>query len=187
MDISGNVDQSLLFWGESSWARLLADWNQTKLRREENEWYENRRILQKQLSASAQVVPPSPSNIYVRDYRSRDDQTSGRFLQFPSRMKVCNFSNFETVDDAVHARKGIIAKSHFLRKDCVEEQKIEKYDRYLWGRWIAHVILDHFRVIGSDDASCDFKGFFFFFFSLRWTWQSRFLYMMGSSSSKWDT
>ena len=41
---------------------------------------------------------------------------------------------------------------HFRRRVSVEEQRAQKYDRFLRGRQIAYMIYEHFRATGAYEA-----------------------------------
>ena len=54
----------------------------------------------------------------------------------------------------------IIHNSHFKRRISLEEQKAQKQDRFLRGTQIAHVICEHFRVIGANDSVENYADLF---------------------------
>ena len=59
-----------------------------------------------------------------------------------------NFPNFEMLDAKIaSALNNIIPKSHFMKKVSLEEQKVQKGDRFLRGRQIAFMIFDFFLAI----------------------------------------
>ena len=61
--------------------------------------------------------------------------------------------NFEVLDAKIaSARNSIIHNSHFKRKDSLDEQKAQKEDRFLRGRWVACLIYEYFRVTGANDS-----------------------------------
>ena len=61
--------------------------------------------------------------------------------------------NHEVLDARIaSALNKIIQNSQFKRRISLEEQKVQKEDRFLRGRQIAYLIYDHFRVIGSHDS-----------------------------------
>ena len=41
---------------------------------------------------------------------------------------------------------------HFRKRVCVEEQRAQKYDRFLRGRQISYMIYEHFRATGAFEA-----------------------------------
>ena len=60
--------------------------------------------------------------------------------------------NFEVFDARIaSALNKIIYFSDFKTRIRLEEQKVQKQDRFLRDRQIAHLIYDHFRVTGSHD------------------------------------
>ena len=61
--------------------------------------------------------------------------------------------NFEVLDARIaSALNRIIHNSHFKKKVSLEEQKVQKEDRFLRGRQIAYLIYEYFRVIGANDS-----------------------------------
>ena len=54
----------------------------------------------------------------------------------------------------------IIQNSHFKKKVSLQEQKVQKEDRFLRGRQIAHMIYDYFRVTGAHDTVLDYADLF---------------------------
>ena len=58
------------------------------------------------------------------------------------------------------ALKRIITNQHFLRIINFEEQHAQKYERFLRGRQMAHVVYDYFRVVGAHDAVLDLSDLF---------------------------
>ena len=50
------------------------------------------------------------------------------------------------------ALKKLLASVHFRKKVSVEEQRAQKYNRFLRGRQIAHMNHEHFRATGAYDA-----------------------------------
>ena len=54
----------------------------------------------------------------------------------------------------------IIHNSHFKKKVSLEEQKVQKEDRFQRGRQIAFIICDYFRVTGADDTVQDYADSF---------------------------
>ena len=51
---------------------------------------------------------------------------------------------------------------HFRRRVSVEEQRAQKYDRYLRGRQIAYMIYEHFRATGAFEAVQGLSDWFTF-------------------------
>ena len=61
--------------------------------------------------------------------------------------------DFEVLDERIaSALNRSIHNSHFKRRISVEEQKVQKQDRFLRGRQIAHLIYEYFRVTGANDS-----------------------------------
>ena len=61
--------------------------------------------------------------------------------------------NSEVLDARIaSALNKIIHNSHFKRKISLEEQKVQKEDRFLRGRQIAYLIYEYFRVTGANDT-----------------------------------
>ena len=50
------------------------------------------------------------------------------------------------------ASKKITTSVHFRRRESVEEQRAQKYDRFLRGRQIAYMIYEYFRASGAYEA-----------------------------------
>ena len=46
----------------------------------------------------------------------------------------------------------IIHNTRFKKKVCLEEQRVQKEDRFLRGRQIAYLINEYFRVTGTNDS-----------------------------------
>ena len=69
--------------------------------------------------------------------------------------------SFEMLDARIaSALNKIIQISHFKKKVCLEEQKVQKEDRFLRGRQIAFMIYDHLRVTGAHDIVLDYADLF---------------------------
>ena len=61
---------------------------------------------------------------------------------------------FEMLDARIaHALRKIISSTSFRRRVSVEEQRVQKYNRFLRGREIADMIRDHFQSIGGYDTA----------------------------------
>ena len=54
----------------------------------------------------------------------------------------------------------IIQDSHFKKKVSLEEQKVQKEDRFQRGRQIVFMIYDYFRVTGAHDTVLDYEDLF---------------------------
>ena len=69
--------------------------------------------------------------------------------------------NFEVLDARIApALNKIIHNSHFKRRINLEEQKVQKQDRFLRGRQIAYLIYEYFRVTGSHDSVENYTDLF---------------------------
>ena len=80
---------------------------------------------------------------------SVDDQKSSRSIQ-----GYTHFPNCEMLDARiVSALNKIIQNSNFKEKVSLEEQKAQKEDRFLRGRYM---IYDYFRVTGAHDSVLDY-------------------------------
>ena len=74
-------------------------------------------------------------------------------LRSSSSIRGISMPNFEVLDARIaSALNKIIHNSHFKRRISLEEQKVQKQDRFLRGRQIAYLIYDHFRVTGIHDS-----------------------------------
>ena len=64
-----------------------------------------------------------------------------------------DFTDFDMLDAMIaSALKKIISSVHFRRGVSVEEQRAQKYDRFLRGRQIAYMIYEHFRATEAHEA-----------------------------------
>ena len=69
--------------------------------------------------------------------------------------------NFEVLDARIaSALNKIIHNSHFKRRISLEEQKVQKQDRFLRGRQIAYLIYEYFRVTGAHDSVENYADLF---------------------------
>ena len=85
-----------------------------------------------------------------------DDFISSRSIQ-----GYTHFPNFEMLDArTASAPNKIIQNSFFKEKVSLEEEKVQKEDRFLRGREIAYMIYDCFRVIGANDTVLDYADLF---------------------------
>ena len=65
-----------------------------------------------------------------------------------------DFSYFEMLDAKIaSALQKIVSSVPFRRRDSVEEQRAQKYDRFLRGRQFSYMIYDCFRATGAYDAA----------------------------------
>ena len=73
-------------------------------------------------------------------------------LKSSSSIRGISMPNFEVFDARIaSALNKIIHNSHFQRRISLEEQKVQKQDRFLRGRQIAYLIFGYFRVTGIQD------------------------------------
>ena len=72
-------------------------------------------------------------------------------LKSSSSIRGIQMHNFEVLDARIaSAMNRIIHNSHFKRRISLEEQKVQKQDRFLRGWQIAYLIYEYFQVIGSQ-------------------------------------
>ena len=72
-----------------------------------------------------------------------------------------DFPNFEMLDAKIASvLNKIIQNFQFKKKVSLEEEKVQKEDRFLRGRQIAFMIYDYFRVTGVLDAIQDYADLF---------------------------
>ena len=80
-----------------------------------------------------------------------------------SSSSTCGISmpNFEVLDARIaSALNKIIHNSHFNRRISLEEQQVQKEDRFLRGRQIACLICEYFRVTGANDSVENYADLF---------------------------
>ena len=71
-------------------------------------------------------------------------------LESSCSVRGIRMPDFEVLDVKIApALNRIIHNTRFKRKVSLEEQKAQKEDRFLWGRQIAYLIYEFFRVIGA--------------------------------------
>ena len=69
--------------------------------------------------------------------------------------------NFEVLDTRIaSALNRIIHNTQLKRKVSLEEQKVQKQDRFLRGRQIAYLICGYFRVTGVNDSVENYADLF---------------------------
>ena len=69
--------------------------------------------------------------------------------------------NFEVLDARIaSALNQIIHNSHSKKKVSLEEQKVQKEDRFLRERQIVFMIYDYFRVTDAHDTVLDYANLF---------------------------
>ena len=85
-------------------------------------------------------------------------------LRSSSSTRGISMPNFEVLDARIaSALNKIIHNSHFKRKISLEEQKVQKEDRFLRGGQIAYLIYEQFRVTGTDDSVENYTDLFTIF------------------------
>ena len=98
---------------------------------------------------------------HVMDQRSRDGYFSGRFKIFAFFSGFFPFPDFELLDARIASSLNkIIQKSHCKKKVSLEEQKVQKADRFLRGRQTAYLIYNYFHVSGVNDSLLDYADLF---------------------------
>ena len=104
-------------------------------------------------------------NHTVMYQRSRDSQISDDLVSSQS-IEGRDFHDFDMLDAKIaSALKKIISNPHFRRRVCVEEQRAQKQKRFLQGRQIACMVVEHFRATGAYDAAQTYQVFPIFAFS----------------------
>ena len=69
-------------------------------------------------------------------------------------IKGDSFLEFEMLDAKIaSALRKIISSTSFRRRVSVEDQRAQKYNRFLRGRQIAYMIYDHFQSTGAYDTA----------------------------------
>ena len=65
-----------------------------------------------------------------------------------------DFTDYDVLDAMIASalRRLLDKHVHFRKKESVEEQRAQKYDRYSRGRQIAYMIHEHFRATGAFEA-----------------------------------
>ena len=82
-------------------------------------------------------------------------------LRSSSSTRGISMPNFEVLDAKIaSALNKIIHNSQFKRRISLEEQKVQKEDRFLRGRQIAYLIYEQFRVTGTDDSVENYTDLF---------------------------
>ena len=78
-------------------------------------------------------------------------------LRSSSSTRGISMPNFEVLDARIaSALNKTIHNSHFKRRISLEEQKVQKQDRFLRGGQIAYLICVYFRVTGIQDSVGNF-------------------------------
>ena len=82
-------------------------------------------------------------------------------LRSSSSTRGISMPNFEVLDARIaSALNKIIHNSQFKRRISLEEQQVQKEDRFLRGRQIAYLIFEQFRVTGTDDSVENYTDLF---------------------------
>ena len=98
------------------------------------------------------------SHIDMMDYRGGSNKLIAKSIDqlvtSRSIVKRNDFSDYDTLDAmSAPALKRLLDKHvHFRRRASVEEQRAQKYDRFLRGRQIACMICEHYRATGAYEA-----------------------------------
>ena len=91
---------------------------------------------------------PTEAMQWIKDVEMVDSVDD---LKSSSSTRGISMPNFEVLDARIaSALNKIIHNSHFKRRMSLEQQKIQKQDRFLRGRQIAHLIYEYFRVTGAN-------------------------------------
>ena len=94
------------------------------------------------------------------DQRGGDGRFNGE-LKSSRSVAAKNFLNGERLDAKIaSALNKITQHSHFKKKVSLEEQRVQKEDRFLRGGQIAFMIYDVFRAAGAHDTVLDYPDFF---------------------------
>ena len=87
------------------------------------------------------------------DQRSGDGRVGGRSKSSRSIQGYTHLPKFEILDARIaSALNKIIQNAYFKKKVGLEEQKVQKEDRFRRGRQIAYLIYENFRVAGAHDT-----------------------------------
>ena len=82
-------------------------------------------------------------------------------LRSSSSVRGIQMPDSEVLDAKIaSALNRIIHNSHFKRRISLEEQKVQKQDRFLRDRQITDLIYDYFRVNGSHDSVENYADLF---------------------------
>ena len=84
-------------------------------------------------------------------------------LKFSRSVRGILGLSFEFLDAKISsALNKIIQNTRFKRRVSLEEQKVQKEDRFFRGRQIAYLIYEHFRVTGANDSVENYADLFTF-------------------------
>ena len=82
-------------------------------------------------------------------------------LMTSQSIKGESFLDFEMLDAKIaSALRKVISSTSFRRRVSVEEQRVQKHNRFLRGRQIAHMICGHFQSTGACDTAQGPSDFF---------------------------
>ena len=73
-----------------------------------------------------------------------------------------DFPDYDMLDAMIASALKRLLDKHvrFRKRESVEEQRAQKYDRFLRGRQIAYMIYEHFRATGAYEAVQGLSDFF---------------------------
>ena len=84
----------------------------------------------------------------VETAKSIDDLLTSRSIAGQT-----DFPDYDMLDAIIaSALKKLLRHVHFRKRVSVEEQRAQKYDRFLRGRQIAYMIYEHVRATGAYEA-----------------------------------
>ena len=75
-------------------------------------------------------------------------------------MERTDFPTYDMLDAMIASALKKLLNTHvlFWKRVCVEEQRAQKYDRFLRGRQIAYMIYEHVRATGAYEAVQELKA-----------------------------
>ena len=101
---------------------------------------------------------PSEAVLWIKEVEMVDSLDE---LKSSRAVSGKDFTNFEMLDAKIaSALNKIIQNCQFKKEVSFEEQKAQKEDQFLWGRQIAFMIYDYFRVTGAHDTVLDYADLF---------------------------
>ena len=101
---------------------------------------------------------PTEAMLWIKEVEMVD---SVDVLMSSSSTRGIQIPNFEVPDVKIaSALNRIINNTQFKRKVSLEEQKVQKEDRFLRGRQIACLIYEYFRVTGANDSVENYADLF---------------------------
>ena len=82
-------------------------------------------------------------------------------LKSSSSVRGIRMPDFEVLDARIaSALNRFLHNFHFNRRISLEEQEVQKQDRFLRGRQIAYLIYEYFRVTGANDSVENYADLF---------------------------